>query len=108
MTREPLTGKGGWTLDCELESVAIPDRSGRPFIVVRVPKIERRFASRMHTVAGMAPRLGNWRDELQAVLEGVLPTGRLAERTGAPTEADGMRQAIVSCLQRGLAAGLTV
>jgi hypothetical protein len=62
----------------------------------------------MHTVAGMAPRLGTWRDELQAVLEGVLPTGRLAERGGAPTEADAMRQAIVSCLHQGLAAGLTV
>jgi hypothetical protein len=108
MTRDPSTGEGGWTLDCELEAVAIPDRSGRPFIVARVPKIERRFASRMHTVAGMSPRLGNWRDELQAVLEGVLPTGRLAERTGAPTEADAMRQAVVSCLHQGLAAGLTV
>jgi hypothetical protein len=65
-----LSHTGGWELDVELDEVAIPDRSGRPFVIARVPRIERRFASPMHTVAGMAPRLGSWRDELSAFLAG--------------------------------------
>jgi hypothetical protein len=108
MTGNPWSGEGDWALDCELEAVEIPDRAGRTFIVGRVPKIERRFASPMHTVAGMAPRLGDWRDEVQAVLAGVLPTGRLTEPTGAASEVDAVRQTVVSCLYQGLAAGLTV
>jgi integrase len=77
-----LSHTGGWELDVELDEVAIPDRSGRPFVIARVPRIERRFASPMHTVAGMAPRLGSWRDELAAFLAGGGTLGPLQQLLG--------------------------
>jgi hypothetical protein len=103
-----LSDTGGWVLDAELDEVAIPDRSGRPFVIARVPRIERRFASPMHTVAGMAPRLGNWRDELAAFLAGQLPSARLSEETSLDSERAELRAAVIRAIQEGFAGSLKV
>ena len=99
---------GGWTLDVALEDVAIPDRAGRRFIIARVPRIERAFASPMHTVAGMPVRLAGWREELRAFLAGQLPSARLREDTSMPSEQADLRAAVVAAIEDGFAASLKI
>ena len=103
-----LSGTGGWPLDVELDELALLDRAGRPFVIARVPRIERRFTSAMHTPAGMTPRLGNWRDELAAFLAGQLPSARLNEETSLDSERAELRAAVIRAIQEGFAGSLKV
>lgn len=68
MTRNPWTSEGGWSIDCELEAVEIPDQAGRRFSGAgdRAPLCLPHAHPRPAWRTGSA----NWRDELQAVLEG--------------------------------------
>jgi hypothetical protein len=102
------TGTGGWTITGKLEELVIRTADGRTVIVARVPQIERRFSSTMHTAAGMTPRLGSWREELAAFLSGALPSARLREDTSQDSERAALRAAVIRALEEGFAASLTV
>ncbi len=106
--RHPLDNAGGWTLDCELEEIPVPDANGTPIVIARVPRIERRFASPMHTDAGMRARMGDWRREHHAFLGGVLPTARLSEQTSITSEQAALRAAVIRAIEEGFAASLNV
>jgi len=103
-----LSRTGGWVLEVELDELAQLDRAGQPYVIARVPRIERRFMSAMHTPAGMPPRLGNWRDELAAFLTGQLPSARLSEETSLDSERAELRAAVIHAIQEGFAASLKV
>jgi hypothetical protein len=98
----------GWQIEGELDELALTDQAGRPFVIARVPRIARQFSSPMHTLAGMTPRLGTWRDELAAFLAGQLPSARLREDTSLDTERSALRRAVVSAIEEGFAGSLKV
>jgi hypothetical protein len=116
MTPEPeprrlldrATGEGGWMIPGELEQLVIRAADGRTVITARVPRIERRFSSPMHTAAGMTPRLGSWREELAAFLNGLLPSARLREDTSRDSERAALRGAVIRALEEGFSASLVV
>ena len=97
----------GWRIEGG-EDVVLADRAGQPFVIARVPRIARRFSSRMHTIAGMTPRLGTWREELAAFLVGQLPSARLREDTSVDSERSALRKAVVSAIEEGFAGSLKV
>jgi hypothetical protein len=96
---------GGWTVEGELEEVLMPGADGRPFLVARVPRIERLFRSPMHQVQTMTSRMGRWRLELDAVLGRRMPSGRLVLR-GPHEPAEELREAVVDAMRQGLSAAL--
>lgn len=92
----------------EVETVAVPDRYGRPFIYARVPTVPRRFHSPLHDVANMPPRLSGWRAELGHCLAGRMPFARLVEESSDPDAEAALRYAVIGALEQGFSGGVAI
>lgn len=89
-----------------VDTIAIPDRHGRPFVHARVPRITRRFCSPLHTVANMSARLAGWRSELEHFLDRRVPLARLTEESPEPDAGAQLRSAVVDALEQGYSGGV--
>ena len=87
----------------ELETIVLPDPDGMRCVYARVPRIDRRFASAMHTPENHALRDGPWRPAMDAVLARRMPATRLFARAEASGE---LRRRLIGALDEGHLGGV--
>lgn len=90
----------------DFETVELLDAAGRVFQIARIPRIERRFSSPMHSCASLPVQLGPWNGELEALRDGRMPFARLSDPAGDPLHGPFIRAAVIEALTEGYAAAL--
>jgi hypothetical protein len=87
----------------DLETIVLPDPDGMRCVYARVPRIDRRFASAMHTPENHAVRDGPWAAAMDAVLASRIPVAQLAVRAEASGE---LRRRLIGALEEGYLGGV--
>ena len=87
----------------DLETVVLPAPDGMRCVYARVPRIDRRFASAMHTPDNHAVRDGPWPAAMDGVLASRMPVAQLSVRAEASGE---LRRRLIGALEEGYLGGV--